>query len=209
MITNHYDNIAHRYYRDTWFEEIDSPYQSWLISEVLEELLVEPHHQVVDIGAGTGYFSSRLAQYVGLSKPVLCVEPSVAMFKRASTRVHIQAHCMDACHFSQSDCRYDRLLIKETIHHISPKEYTHFFSRVFKQLLPGGILLIITRSHDSSNYPFFSAAHHIWAKQQPPTYVFTKAMHKAGFITMVRELDFPVSLIWYRSDDHEVFQVTG
>ena len=76
---------------------------------------------------------------------------------------------MDAVQFAlipAENMTYDRILLKEIIHHIPETQFSTLFKGIFQQLSSEGILLIITRPQ-TVNYPLFTRAREIWAANQP------------------------------------------
>ena len=61
----------------------------------------------------------------------------------------------DALTFSQRDAAYNKVLIKETIHHVDRK--ADFFANIYRNLPAGGIMLLVHVPPDVK-YPLFDAA---------------------------------------------------
>lgn len=89
---------------------------------------------------------------------------------------------------------YDRLLLKEVVHHFEQADLPALFAGAFRQLRPGGRLVVMTRPHDSSHYPFFAGAHAAWSAAQLPEHVYEAALAGAGFRVGVDHADYPVTM---------------
>lgn len=92
------------------------------------------------------------------------------------------------------DEAYDRLLLKEVVHHFEEKDLPTLFAGALRQLRPAGRLVIMTRPHDSSHYPFFAGAHAAWSAAQLPESVYESALTRCGFLVSVDHADYPVSM---------------
>lgn len=86
---------------------------------------------------------------------------------------------------------YDRVLIKETIHHVD--DPAALYAALFQKLTPGGICLTCTRPH-TPQYPFFPAAMKVWEQNQPDVAFYSKHMEAAGFAVTALTGSFPASL---------------
>jgi ubiquinone/menaquinone biosynthesis C-methylase UbiE len=83
---------------------------------IRHRLRPSPGMTLVDIGAGTGAFSTALSDWFGLS--VLAVEPSAAMRDRIPRTSMIQAFEGDACTLPLPDRSADAAWLSLVIHHV-------------------------------------------------------------------------------------------
>ena len=97
-----------------------------------------PRMTLLDIGAGTGAFSSAFSDWFGLR--VVAVEPSAAMRGHIPQTPSIQALSGDACALPQADASADAAWLSLVIHHIPDLELA---AREIRRVLrPGAPVLI-------------------------------------------------------------------
>ena len=149
----------HRRFDDAekWAKEFDDPERdAWQKpEEVLDALHVQPTSLVADIGAGTGYFSVRIAKRVPDGKIFAAdVEPDMVRHLGArAEREHlanltpVQARA-DAANLPEP---VDLVLVVDTYHHIDDR--TRYFAALLSSLRPGGRLVIIDFRADAPNGP--------------------------------------------------------
>jgi SAM-dependent methyltransferase len=169
----------HRRFNDAekWAKEFDNPERdAWQKpEEVLDALHLQATSLVADIGAGTGYFSARIAKRVPEGKVFAAdVEPAMVRYLAArAEREHlanltpVQARA-DAANLPEP---VDLIVVVDTYHHIDDR--TRYFAALQSSLRPGGRLLIIDFKADSPNGP--PAQHRI-----PPERV-THELAAAGY----------------------------
>ncbi|MCI0383233.1 hypothetical protein [Streptomyces sp. CNQ085] len=78
-VLGHYEGLAAEF-DEHWVYGPD--YIPWMSARIAEALSLSPADRVADIGSGTGLFAREIARSVGLTYPLLCVEPSAAMLRR-------------------------------------------------------------------------------------------------------------------------------
>jgi len=114
--------------------------------EVLTALGLKPGEVIADIGAGSGYFSLRLAHHVGPQGHVYAVDISPDMLRHLNQRIR------DAGLLNISSIlalpndpllpqAVDRFLIVDVWHHI--EDQTGYLALMKKQLKPGGQVVMI------------------------------------------------------------------
>lgn len=142
------DHMEHRFDDPSRFaKSFDDPARdAWQLPDrVIEALALTPGQKVADIGAGTGYFSVRLAK--AAAKPaVFAVDLEASMVdyltKRAATE-HLPN--MQAVQASASSPNLpepvDVVLIVDTYHHIGGR--AAYFSALKARLRPGGRVAIV------------------------------------------------------------------
>ncbi len=135
--------------RDAW----QKPHQ------VIEALSLSPDAVVADLGAGTGYFSVRLARMLSQGT-VYAVDVEPQMVKHLAERskseklpnmIAVQADPADP----RLPGRVDLVLAVDVYHHIESRE--KYFSNLRNLLVPGGRVAIIDFRRDSPEGPPKSA----------------------------------------------------
>lgn len=122
---------------------------------VLAALELKPGQVVADIGAGTGYFSARLARHASAPKVYAAdIEPAMVEHLRQRAEKEglknltaIQASSTSANLPEPADC----VLIVNTYHHIAQRE--KYFRLLGESLKPGGRLAIIDFKKGASGGP--------------------------------------------------------
>jgi SAM-dependent methyltransferase len=169
----------HRRFDDAekWAKEFDNPERDdWQKpEEVLDALHLQATSVVADIGAGTGYFSVRIAKRAHEGKVFAAdVEPDMVRYlgvraerEHLANLTPVQAGA-DAANLPEP---VDLILVIDTYHHIDDR--TRYFAALQSSLRPGGRLVIIDFKADSPNGP--PAQHRI-----PPERV-THELAAAGY----------------------------
>ncbi|OHD83743.1 MAG: hypothetical protein A2Y52_00075 [Sulfuricurvum sp. RIFCSPLOWO2_02_43_6] len=203
--SNHFDSIADSFNR-LWYFSND--YKDFVIQHIIDELTLSGEDILVDIGGGTGTFTSRLEQESCLKK-AYCIEPASAMCEEASKLTNITAICGDAHTFLATKTPFTKILLKEVIHHIPEREA--FWKTVHTMLPHRGKLLIITRPQHVA-FPFFKAAKEAFARNQPPHELFESQLRECGFEveTTLRSHTFTLSKErWYEMLRHRFMSDLG
>jgi SAM-dependent methyltransferase len=170
----------HRRFDDAekWAKEFDNPERdAWQKpEEVLDALHLQTTSIVADIGAGTGYFSVRIAKRVPEGKVFAAdIEPDMVRYLAArAEREHlanltpVQARA-DTANLPEP---VDLVLVVDTYHHID--DPMRYFAALMSSLRPSGRLVIIDFKADSPIGP--PAQHRI-----PPEQV-THELAAAGYV---------------------------
>lgn len=115
--------------------------------EVLSALNIKPGEIIADIGAGTGYFTFRLAHHVGDKGKVYAVDVSPDMVKHVNRRIRdtkatnvvsILAEFDDPLLADQS---VNRFFICDVWHHVDDQK--KYLAQMRKMLKPGGEIVMI------------------------------------------------------------------
>ena len=114
--------------------------------EVMEALAIKPGEVVADIGAGSGYFTMRLADHVGADGRVYAVDVSPDMIRHLHQRVRdaklLNVHPILA---PPNDPLLpqpvDRFLIVDVWHHV--ENQPAYLARIKERLKPGGQVVMI------------------------------------------------------------------
>ena len=131
--------------RDEW----QKPHQ------VIQALKLAPDAIVADVGAGTGYFSARLATMLPKGK-VYAVDVEPDMVKHLAERAKREGRKnMQAVQGAPADAKLpekaDLILFVDVHHHIDQRE--QYFRRLRASLKPGGRVAIIDFRPDSPEGP--------------------------------------------------------
>jgi cyclopropane fatty-acyl-phospholipid synthase-like methyltransferase len=142
---------------ETWAEEFDDPARDvWQKpDEILDTLQLAQTARVADIGAGTGYFSVRIAKRVPNGK-VFAVDIEPDMLRHLGERAHREhLHLLQPVLASANSPNLpepvDVALIVDTYHHIDDR--VAYFSRLKSSLLPSGRLAIVDFKTDAPEGP--------------------------------------------------------
>lgn len=111
-------------------------------AEVVEKLALQPGESVADIGAGSGYFTVRLARAVGPRGKVYAVDIDRQMLDHIAQRAqtehleNIQTVLADLHDPRLPPSSVDLIFICDTLHHISDRE--KYYPLLARALKPGG-----------------------------------------------------------------------
>lgn len=136
-----------------WSKRFDDPARDeWQKpDEVIRALALEPAHIVADIGAGTGYFTVRLARAVPSSLVfAVDVEPKMARHIAERARTERLANVRTVVGSAASanlPQPVDRVLLVNSYHHID--ERTAYFRDLRESLRPGARVAIIDYRPDA------------------------------------------------------------
>ena len=148
------DHMAHRFDDpERYAKGFDDPARdAWQMpNRVIEALALRPGQIVADIGAGTGYFSTRLAR--AATRPMVFavdIEPAMVGYltKRAATEGLSNVRAVQASADSPNLPEpVDVVLVVDTFHHIGNR--AAYFAGVRKGLRPGGRVAIIDFRKDA------------------------------------------------------------
>jgi SAM-dependent methyltransferase len=142
---------------EQWAKEFNDPSRdAWQKpDEVLDVLQLAPTAIIADLGAGTGYFSIRIAKRVPRAM-VYAVDIEPNMLRYLGERKH-QEHLMglqpvlasaDDAHLPEP---VDLVLVVDTYHHIDNR--TAYFAKLGEWLRPNGRLAIIDFKVDAPEGP--------------------------------------------------------
>jgi SAM-dependent methyltransferase len=171
---------------ETWAKEFDDPARDvWQKpDEILDALQLPPTARVADIGAGTGYFSVRIAKRVPNGKVfAVDIEPDIVRYlgERAHREhLHILQPVLASANSPNLPEAVDVALIVDTYHHIDDR--VAYFSRLKTSLRPGGRLAIVDFKTDAPEGPPS-------ALRIPPERVIAE-LEQAGY-ALVAKHDFP------------------
>jgi SAM-dependent methyltransferase len=142
---------------ETWAKEFDDPARdAWeKPDQVLDALRLQPTDLVADLGAGTGYFSVRIAKRVPAGKVfAVDIEPDMVRYLRERAQ---QAHLAGLLPVQASAGApnlpepVDLVLVVDTYHHIDHR--IAYFAGLRASLRPNGRLAIVDFKADSPSGP--------------------------------------------------------
>jgi SAM-dependent methyltransferase len=152
VIDKHYRRLGSKY---NDFLHYSPDFVRRLTEKMVEKLRLSEDDRLLDLGCGTGIYSIDILEQVPLRQPVVGVDPFAEMLREIPDEVPIEPICEDGLVFSERPGRYDKVLIKETIHHIDQRD--RLFASVYDRLTPGGVLLLV-HVPPEIEYPLFDAA---------------------------------------------------
>lgn len=114
--------------------------------EVMQALAIRPGEVIADIGAGSGYFSLRLAHHVGPEGRVYAVDVSADMILHLNRRIRDAGLLNIASVLAPPDDPLlpqpvDRFLFVDVWHHV--EDQAGYLARMRKLLKPGGQVVMI------------------------------------------------------------------
>ena len=185
----HSDRGYHRSFdqAEKWAKEFDDPSRDeWQKpNEVLDALHLDRTARVADLGAGTGYFSARIARLIPEGKLfAVDIEPDMLRFlgERAQ-REHLSVLVPVLASAGSPNLPepVDLVLVVDTYHHIDGR--LAYFAALRASLRPGGRLAIVDFKADSPNGP--PPEHRISAEQ------VTAELNAAGYSLLATHLFLP------------------
>jgi arsenite methyltransferase len=115
--------------------------------EVLTALAIKPGEVIADIGAGSGYFSFRLAHHVGDKGKIYAVDVSPEMILHLNRRIrelkvmNVSSILADADDPLLPEASVNRFFFSNSWHHI--ENQTKYLSLIKRILKPGGEVIMI------------------------------------------------------------------
>lgn len=115
--------------------------------EVLTALNLKPGEVIADIGAGSGYFTFRIAHHVGAKGKVFAVDVSPDMIRHMNRRIRDSKAANVVSVLAEPDDpllgerSIDRFFICNVWHHV--ENPTKYLSMMKKMLKPGGEIVMI------------------------------------------------------------------
>jgi ubiquinone/menaquinone biosynthesis C-methylase UbiE len=180
------DHMEHRFDNaDQWAKSFDDPARdTWQLPDrVIAELHIRPADVVADIGAGTGYFTMRLAKLPAKPKVyAVDIEPSMLEHidrrAKSSGLTNVVTVKADADRTNIPE-PVDVVLIVDTYHHLPNR--VAYFTALRKQMKPGARLAIVDFKKGVPDGP-------------PDEFRFTPSqisgeLEKAGF-SLAQSIDF-------------------
>lgn len=140
--------MHHRFEKaDEWAKQFDDPARdAWQQPDkVVASMAIQPGMIVADVGAGTGYFESRLSAAVGPNGKVLAVDIEPDMVRYLNERRTREKLWNVEGRLGKADDPdlhgVDRVLIVDTWHHIENREA--YAKKLAAALKPGGMVFVV------------------------------------------------------------------
>lgn len=152
VVRGHYERLATNY---DHFLHYSTDFVRWHTSAMIERLQLVPDDVLVDLGGGTGMYSLDIVAQVPLRHPVIVVDPFPQMLEQIPDDAPVERVAEDALAFSEEPRQYDKVLIKEAVHHVEERE--RLFRNLYERLRPGGRVLLV-HVPPELDYPLFEAA---------------------------------------------------
>lgn len=149
-----------------------------LSKKMAEKLRLKETDRLVDLGGGTGIFTKGVLDQVHLKQPVVLVDPFAEMLRVAEDDPCIRCVESDALAFSERPEQYDKVLIKEAIHHVEDRD--RLYANLYERLPKGGRVLLVHVPPDVQ-YPLFAAALERALSWHTPPANIMRGLHRAGF----------------------------
>ncbi|NEQ15250.1 MAG: class I SAM-dependent methyltransferase [Moorea sp. SIO3E2] len=184
----HYKRIG-SIYDDLW--SYSENYIRFMGLKISEYLRLTSTDSLVDLGCGTGLFTQAIPKEIQLKNPIICVDPSEEMLSQIPLSPQYQIMAVDAINFVSETSGYNKVYMKEAIHHIDNKEL--LFSSLFEKLTSGGMFLLILLP-PTIEYPLFKAALERYERGQPNYNDLTSLLEKVGFNVSVNFVEYLQSI---------------
>ena len=151
------DHMDHKFDDPARFaKSFDDPARdAWQMpARVIDALALAPGMKVSDIGAGTGYFSMRLAKIPGVSVFAVDVEPAMIDYlktRAANDKLPNVTPVLATANAPNLPEPVDVVLIVDTYHHLPNR--VAYFRDLRKSLKPGGRVAIVDFRKDAPEGP--------------------------------------------------------
>lgn len=152
VTSKHYRRIAERY---TDYLSYSEDFVPTLAAKMVELLRLDTDDVLVDLGGGTGLYTAAILDQLPMRRRVILVDYFAEMLDRVPDDLPVERIHLDALAFSEADLSYDKVLIKETIHHID--DSAPLLTNLYDRLTPGGAILLV-HVPPELDYPLFDAA---------------------------------------------------
>lgn len=175
VITEHYARLSSSYDDFLYYSR---DFVRCLTENMIERLRLEEDDVLIDLGGGTGMYSSDILEQVPLRHPVTVVDPIEEMLAKASDHPGLKCVPMDALSFSEQPGSYNKVLMKEAVHHVDDRD--RLFRNLFERLPPKGIFLLV-HVPPKIDYPLFRAALERSMTWHADTDDLVERLERAGF----------------------------
>lgn len=146
-------------------------------------LHIQPHHHVVDLGAGACQVASAIAQRIKLINPVMCVDPSQEMLDMGQSLPGVKTYCggdMDWVKTMKNNS-VDRIFIRQAVHHFDQDLLGEIFRGILGMLRQGGRLCISKRGDLEEMFPWPQGFYQDRCKEEIPIAGLRDVLREAGF----------------------------
>jgi cyclopropane fatty-acyl-phospholipid synthase-like methyltransferase len=151
------DHMDHKFDDpDRFAKSFDDPSRdAWQMpARVIDALALKPGMKVADIGAGTGYFATRLARVPGVSVIAVDIEPKMIDYIKARAKkegLENITGVVAAAGAANLPEPVDVILVVDTYHHLPNRPA--YFRELRKSLKPGGRIAIVDFRKDAPEGP--------------------------------------------------------
>jgi len=151
------DHMDHKFDDPARFaKSFDDPARdAWQMpARVIEALQLKPGMKVADIGAGTGYFSTRLARVAGVGVFAVDIEPKMIDYLKQRAKKEGLTNITGVVASAASPNLpepVDVILVVDTYHHLPNRG--SYFRDLKKSLRPGGRIAIVDFRKDAPEGP--------------------------------------------------------
>ncbi|KMP10542.1 hypothetical protein UR09_05835 [Candidatus Nitromaritima sp. SCGC AAA799-A02] len=188
MVEEHYKNLFNNY--DDYL--LYSPkFVRQLTTKMIQMLDLKPEDVFVDLGGGTGMYTKDILEQVSLKTPAILVDPFAEMLAQAGSNPKIECKQHDGLAFSELKGAYDKVLMKEAVHHVQDKG--KLFHNLFERLSPGGRLLLV-HVPPELDYPIFEKALERARNWHADPGDLRQSLAKVGFQVTHEHLKYPHSI---------------
>lgn len=133
----------------TWIARFEDPErESWQKPDLVVQLLgLRPGQNVADIGAGTGYFTRRLARPISPGGIAIAVDIEAGFFPYVQQRAldegqdNLFTHRALPHNPRLAPETFDLIFLCNTLHHIAPRG--QYYAHLRRALRPGGRLVVV------------------------------------------------------------------
>ena len=188
VIDGHYQRIAERY---SEYLSYSGDFVPALAAKMAAMLRLSEDDVFVDLGGGTGIYTAAILDQAQCRLPVILVDFSAEMLAQVPEDLPVEKVHMDALAFSDQPRRYDKVLIKETVHHVDDRRT--LFENLYERLEPGGALLLVHVPPDV-DYPLFEAAKERARRWHADPDELQQMLSATGFRTVRDAIDWPHAL---------------
>ncbi len=189
MKTNqHYENIASKYNN---YYQYSIDYITFFTKKIVETLKIHSNDIVFELGAGTGIYAQEILKRID-SIDITCIDNNQLMLDQIASEV-IKKRCIDALNFSKEIISYDKIYMKEFIHHIPQHDRIELFKGIYRQLRKGGAILILVEPKVLT-YPLFKDALRQFELAQPSHTDIIKDLTSTGFKICYDLIEHPITV---------------
>ncbi|MFP3913530.1 MAG: class I SAM-dependent methyltransferase [Actinomycetota bacterium] len=188
LLGRHYQSLADAY-EDFLYYSPD--FVRTLTTKMIEMLELTEDDRLADVGCGTGMYTLDILEQVPMRHPALGVDPYPEMLAAIPDDANMVPLAMGALEFSRQDYDYNKVLVKETIHHVGDRP--EFFANVHRRLPVGGRMLLVHVPPDVK-YPLFQAALERCLGWHADPVELEEQLREAGFEVKRDAVDYHLAL---------------
>lgn len=189
-IKMHYARLAD-IFDSLWFYSDD--FVDYISQAIITHLDLKPADIFVDLGCGTGIYAKKIQENISFQESIICVDMSNEMLAQIPVSNTYKTIHMDAVEFSLQPIQYDKMLIKEMIHHLDEHARATLCRGIYAQIKAQGRLLILLLP-PTIDYPLFDAAITYYEQHQPHYNTVIHALEHAGFVVELRWIEYPLAI---------------